>query len=321
MKEEIKTLLIEDDSQIVEKLKPILTDEGCDVETTNDGQEGLDIALTGFVDLVFVSSDAPKVDGLEICRRLKKDEKTRDIPVILMAASANAETKKTALQAGADFILSKPFDEIEVKAKVKTIIKIRRIVDELKAMESVILEIGRIVESRNLNTEGHLEQLAKYVRALGNRMGVSAEELEALDKACVLHDIGMITVPIEILFKNEKLSPQEAEKIREHPFVGEFLLKPVSSFKDVIPIVKYHHEKFDGSGYPEGLKGDNIPLTARIFTTADIFDALTSPRPYRASLSNEEALRVMEEECEWGWIDPKIFEELNKLAKNGFSQD
>jgi len=187
--------------------------------------------------------------------------------------------------------------------------------DELERAESVLFSLARSIESKDPYTHGHCERLAEYAISLGRRLGIPEEQITALRRAGVVHDIGKVAVPDAVLLKPGKLTEEEWAVIRQHPVVGERICAPLKSFRLVLPIIRHHHEKYDGSGYPDGLRGEGIPIAARVLQIVDVFDALTTERPYKKAFSTVEALDTMKQEVAKGWWDPKIFAEFDRLVR------
>jgi putative two-component system response regulator len=210
------------------------------------------------------------------------------------------------LEAGADDFLTKPYDRSELLARVRLSLKTKLFTDELETAESVLFTLARSIEGRDASTEGHCERLSAYATALGRHMGLSADEITALDRAGIVHDIGKVAVPDAILLKSEPLSPDEWTVMRTHPLIGEHICSPLRSFRLVLPVIRHHHEKLDGSGYPDGLAGAEIPLTARVLQVVDVYDALTTARPYKPALAAADAWRMLDAEVAKGWWDPDV---------------
>jgi putative two-component system response regulator len=260
----------------------------------------------------------PRVDGVEVCRRLKKDPESRLTPIVLVTALSAKEDRVRGIEAGADDLLTKPVDRIELLARVRSLLNLKAYTDELERAESVLFALARSIEGRDTYTGGHCERLADYSERLGRRLGLPEEQIRALRQGGTVHDIGKVAVPDAILLKPGKLTPEEWKTVRQHPVVGERICTPLKSFRLVLPIIRHHHEKLDGSGYPDGLKGDQIPLTARIMTIVDVYDAIGTERPYHGASSKEEALEIMGQGVQKGWWDPHIFSEFrNLLTTNG----
>jgi len=202
-------------------------------------------------------------------------------------------------------------------ARVRSLLNLKAYTDELERAESVLFVLARSIEGKDPYTQNHCERLSTYSAALGQRLGLPADQITALRRAGIVHDIGKVAVPDAILLKPGKLTSEEWAIMREHPVVGERICAPLKSFKLVLPIIRHHHERLDGSGYPDGLKGDQIPMTARVLQVVDVYAALNTERPYKRALSSEEALGTMEEEVRKGWWDPKMLAEFRKLILEG----
>jgi len=200
------------------------------------------------------------------------------------------------------------------------LLSLRQFTNDLERAESVLFALAKSIEGKDPYTEGHCERLSNYSVALGQLLALNSEQLTALRRAGTVHDIGKVAVPDAVLLKNGPLSNEERKIMQEHPVVGERICAPLRSFKHVLPIIRHHHEKFNGSGYPDGLKGGGIPLTARVLQVVDVYDALTTERPYKRALSAHDALMTMEFEVKKGWWDPDVFA-IFKESKNGVRKE
>jgi putative two-component system response regulator len=210
--------------------------------------------------------------------------------------------------------LNKPIFPEELFARVRSLLKLKDFTDELESAENVICTLALSVESRDPYTAGHCERLAEYASQLGHYLGLGEEELVALRRGGYLHDLGKITVPDEILKKGSDLTAAEWAIMRQHPLTGESICRPLRSLKDVLPIIRHHHEHWDGSGYPDGLRGEEIPLLARILQTVDIYDALRTARPYKPALGHEDSTRVMRNEAA-GRLDSALVERFFEMLR------
>jgi putative two-component system response regulator len=261
----------------------------------------------------------PGLDGLEVCRRLKADERTRLIPIVLITGLTASEDRVRGIEAGADDFLAKPPVVAELQARVRSLLRLKRYTDELDSAEAVILSLGLTIEARDSYTHGHCERLATYATALGKRLGVGAADLVSLRRGGFLHDVGKVAVPDAVLLKPGRLTDEEFQLIQKHPVVGSNLCAELRLLADVQPIVRSHHERPDGSGYPDGLRGEDIPPLARIMSVVDVFDALTTARPYKQPFPRDEAFRILRESARKGWHFEPLVEEFISLAEaSGF---
>lgn len=291
-----KILVADDVPQNVELLRAMLAVAGHEVITACSGEEVLARVESESPDLVIVDAMMPTMDGYVVCMRLKEDERTRLTPVILATSAAERREKIRAIEAGSDYFLERPVDRAELVARVEALARTKRLNDELVSLENAIMALAIAIEAKDPYTEGHIERVASYAVMLGARSGLSERELELLRKGSILHDVGKIGVRESVLLKPGPLSEEEREHMSIHPVVGARICQPLRS-QLILDMVRHHHERFDGSGYPDGLAGDKIPLAARIMALADAYDALTSDRPYRKRLSQQEALGVICQEA------------------------
>ncbi len=305
-----KILVADDDEANRELLKEMLRMEGLDVITAPDGRRALEEVVRSRPDLVLSDVAMPYIDGFEVCRQIKKDPERRLTPVVLITGLSAVEDRVRGIKAGADDFLSKPFERIELLARVHSLLNLKAYTDELERAESVVFTLARSIEAKDPYTHGHCERLAECSARLGERIGLDEEHITALRRAGVVHDIGKVAVPDNILLKPAKLTEHEWQVMREHPITGEKICSPLKSFRLVLPIIRHHHEKLNGTGYPDGLKGDTIPMTARVLQLVDVFDALTTERPYKKAFSAAEALTTMEDEVKRGWWDRDLFQQF-----------
>src|SRR5215470_11123987 len=302
------TILIADDHEpSLLGLEGLLAFEGFDVVTAHHGGHALVEFERRQPDLLLLDVKMPVMSGIEVCRRVKQDPDTRLVPVVLITALTATEDRVAGIEAGADDFLTKPVEKNQLLARVRSLLRQKAYTDELDRAESVLFALARSIEGKDPYTEGHCERLADLSARLGAVIGLEASQIQALDRAGIVHDIGKVAVPDHILLKRGKLTAKERKCVQRHPIVGEGICAPLKLFQLVLPIIRHHHEKLDGSGYPDGLKGTAIPITARVLQIVDVYDALTTARPYKKALPSAEALDLMEGEVNRGWWDPEIF--------------
>jgi len=277
------------------------------VVTAPDGEAALTEFRRGRPDLLLLDVKMPRLSGFEVCRRIKNDADTRLVPVILITAMTATEDRLAGIQAGADDFLTKPVDREQHVARVKSLLKQKAYTDELERAEAVLFALARSIEGKDPHTEGHCERLSDVSVRLGEFIGLEGPQIQALRRAGIVHDIGKVAVPDHVLLKPGPLTEEERALVQRHPVVGEGICSPLKSFQLVLPIIRHHHEKMDGTGYPDGLKGKAIPVTARVLQIVDVYDALITARPYKKAMPPAEALAVMEEEVRRGWWDPEVF--------------
>jgi putative two-component system response regulator len=312
------TILVADDQDTNrELLEELLTSQGFKVITVPDGGAALEQLAGTQIDLMLLDVMMPRLSGFEVCEKIKGDSATYLIPVILITALSDKQDRLEGIRVGADDFLSRPVDRTELLARVRSLLKLKLRTDELERAESVLFTLARSIEGKDPYTHGHCERLAEYSARLGEQLNLPEEQLVALRRAGVVHDVGKIAIPDAILLKPGSLTPQEWTIIREHSVIGERICAPLKSFRHVLPIIRHHHEKLDGSGYPDGLRGDAIPVTARVLQIVDVYDALTTDRPYKKAFSITDALQTLKQEVAKGWWDPHVFDQFERLVRNG----
>src|SRR5467141_579575 len=310
-----ETILVADDNEANrELLSALLSAEGYKVVLAADGRQALDRVANDSVDLALLDVVMPRPTGFEVCQAMKSKPETRLIPVILLTSLNSDADRIHGIMCGADDFLNKPVNKHELLARVHSLLRLKHFTDELDNAESVLFSLALSIEAKDPYTEGHCDRLSKYSVALGEKLGLSEELRVALRRGGLVHDIGKLAVPESILLKPGPLTPEERKIMEQHTVIGEKICAPLRSFRNVLPIIRHHHEKQDGSGYPDGLKGEQIPLTACILQITDIYDALTTDRPYRKALPLEKALAIMREEVKCGWWDGSILQEFEALV-------
>jgi putative two-component system response regulator len=312
-----KVVVIDDVEENLELISDVLGHDGYTVLEAQDGASGLDLVLRERPDLVLTDVVMPHMNGFELCRRLKDDRDTRLIPVVLVTGLAERADRIEGIDSGADDFLTKPFDAHELKARVRSLVRLKRFTDDLDRADSVILSLGLTVEARDRYTMGHCERMARFGRAFGAHLKLSDEDISALHRGGYLHDVGKVGIPDAILLKPGPLEPGERALMEKHVVIGEELCGDLRLLKPVRPIVRWHHERLDGTGYPDRLRGDAIPLLAQMMGIVDVFDALTTDRVYRTRLSWDDACHVLQEEVGRGWRSPHLVGEFIALSRSG----
>jgi putative two-component system response regulator len=300
-------LVADDDTTSARFLQRLLTREGHHVRIVESAEAALAACEAEPPDLILIDLVA-RGHAFDVCRTLKEHQSTRLIPVVIVTALSESGERLKGIEAGADDFVLKPFDITELRARVQSLVRLKRYTDELESAETVILGLGATIEARDPLTRGHCQRLAAYGIALGRSVGLNDRDLSALERGGFLHDIGKIAVPDRVLLKGSALSAAESKVMREHPIVGDALCAGLRSLRAVRPIVRHHHERLDGTGYPDGLKFSQVPLLAQIVGIVDVFDALTTERPYRQPLDRATAFQVLAEEAEKGWRDRALVE-------------
>ena len=265
------------------------------------------------IDLVIVSQDLPEIGGAEVCRILKQSAATQFIPVFVLARTAQVEDEVAAIDAGADEFIDGPIRPAALRARIRSRLRYKAMVDSLDESETVLFSLAQSIEDRDSALGAHCERLVLITSALGMRLGLSKQDLVTLERAAYLHDIGKVGIPDSVLFKPGPLSEEEWVIMRSHAERGERICSNIRSLVPVLPLIRHHHEKWNGTGYPDHLKGEEIPLLARVLQVADIYDALTTSRPYKKAFSPDQAYEIMLGETAKGWLDPKMMETFGEV--------
>lgn len=315
-KEQPTILVVDDEPLNTKLLAATLTTEEFQVITATSGKEALEILLKQPIDLVLLDIMMPGMNGYEVCRLIKSSEHTRIIPVVMVTALDDVEAKVKAIDAGADDFLTKPPETVELLARVRSLIRVKTLNENLTSIENVIFSFANAVESKDHYTQGHISRVAELAERLGERLHIHQREIRSLRIGGALHDLGKIAIKDKILNKNGPLDDSEWEIMRQHPAVGERIALPLQhSLGLSLDIIRHHHEKLDGSGYPDGLLGDEISIPARIMAIVDIYDALTTDRPYRSAMAPEKALAILQQDADSGKLDSHLIGEFIAMIK------
>jgi len=310
-----RILVVDDQPSIAGLMSQLLGIRGYDVVTASSAEQAEVEVIRQTPDLILSDVMMPGKSGYDLCRALKDNPATRLIPFVLITGLTDSNDKVRGIEAGADDFLNKPVLAEELIARVKSLLRLKEFTDELETADSVLCTLGLIVESRDPYTEGHCERLAVRAADLGRHLELDDDSIIALKRAGFLHDLGKIAVPDDILKKGTNLSPEEWKIMKLHPVTGENICKPLKSLRLVLPIIRHHHEHTDGSGYPDGLAGADIPVLPRILQVVDVYDALCTARPYKPSLPHEQAAQTMREEARRGLWDAELVAEYFSMLE------
>lgn len=307
------------DSQEVNRrvMRGMLKQEPYRILEAGQASEALSTLERERVDLVILDLMMPGISGLELCRRIKSNRRTQLLPVLMLTSVQGIESEVAGLASGADEFLNRPLHPTVVRTRIRAMLRNKAAVDSLEEAETILFALAQAIEQRDPYTGGHCERLSHYAVELGSALGLPRPQLLALHRGGFLHDIGKISIPDAILFKQGRLTDDEWIMMRSHTTSGEAICRPMKNLAPVLPVIRNHHERWDGSGYPDGLRGEEIPLLARILQIADIYDALTTARPYKAALSTREALDVLSAETRRGWRDPELTALFTELIERG----
>jgi putative two-component system response regulator len=305
-KQRPRVLVVDDNRDNLSTMREMLQSRGYLASTVASAEEAERQIQRHPPDVILLDVMLPGKSGYQLCQELKSNPATRLIPVIMITGLTDRESRLRGINAGADDFLNKPTYPEELFARVHSLVRLKQFTDELDHAGAVLCSLGLSVESRDPYTEGHCERLSRYASDLGRSLGLEEESILALNRGGFLHDLGKVAIPDEILKKGSDLTPAERKIMQQHPVTGERICKPLKSLRKVLPIIRHHHEHWNGSGYPDCLAGEDIPLLARVLQVVDVYDALRTARPYKAALSHEAAIEVMQDEADHGLWDPAI---------------
>lgn len=309
-------LVVDDITMNRELLEAHLLQFGYDVRLAEDGVAAIASVEAQQPDLILLDIDMPRLDGLEVCRRLKADPRYRLIPIVIITAHADRAWRLAGLDAGADDLLSKPFDAAELRVRVRVLLRTHALNRRLDASESVVRSLARAIEARDPHTIRHGERVGILAREIGRATGASNEVVEDLLEGGFLHDLGKIGIPDHILLKPGLLTADEWAFVYAHPAAGERIVLPLRSVNATLPIIRHHHERMDGAGYPDHLVGTAIPFGARVIAVTDAWDAMTNARAYRPMLDRAEAIRRLRDGAGTQW-DAALVEVFLQLLESG----
>ena len=306
-------LLVDVGSANQEEWKSFLQAENCDLNAATDGESTMDLCRRMQPDLVLLYDGLRDIDSFELCQQLKKDPLNQLTAVVLLKSSPDQWDFHRAKEAGATDIWAIPPSLWDLLGRIQTLLRLKSYMDE--QARSAVFSLARSIDSKQNMRNGHSDCLMAYVEQLGAGLGLEEEDLQELRIATILHDVGKTSVPESILLKPGPLDAEERRIMQEHPTLGEKICAPLKPLRRILPVVRHHHEKMDGSGYPDGLRGEAIPLKARILQVADIYDALTTERPYRGALPPEDALEILFAEARNGWLDAAVVLKFSQICR------
>lgn len=308
-------VLVVDDSKtnrylLAAQLRPL----GYHVIMAASGEEALSIIRKTKVNLILLDVMMPVMDGYEVCRRIKKNSSTRLIPIIMITALEDTDSKVRGIEAGADDFITKPPMREELIARTQSLLTVNLLNQKLTSFENVLYSLANAVEAKDRYTQGHSKRVANMAEAIGRILGLSAQTLQELRTGGLLHDVGKIGMPENILNKQGPLDQEERKEVKKHPILGYTICLPLrENLGSALEVIRHHHERLDGSSYPDGLKGDEISIESRIMAVSDIYDALTTRRPYRDAFPIEKALQIMDAEVSEGKLDEHVVAALKTV--------
>jgi putative two-component system response regulator len=319
-------LIVDDDPAGRHTLESILDGQDYHLEMAENGLQALEKAVNFLPDVILLDVMMPGMDGFEVCQRIRNTPLLAEIPIIMLTALDDRKSLLDGLESGADDYITKPYDRHELRARLIGITRLnryRKLLNERVDLEQAHLQLlaaydatiegwSRAMDLRDKETEGHTQRVTVLSEKLAKLAGISEEEIIFVRRGALLHDIGKLGVPDSILLKSDKLTGEEWDIMRRHPQYAHDMIYPIEYLRPALDIPFCHHEKWDGSGYPRGLKGEEIPLTARIFAVVDVWDALTSDRPYRPAWDKQKTQNYINEQS-GKHFDPYIVELFNKL--------
>jgi putative two-component system response regulator len=310
-----KILIVDDEKNIRYALKLRLKALGYEILEAASAAEALEILETTIPDLILLDINLSDSSGHDVLWEIRSNSLTRLLPVVMITGVTDKKHKLKAIENGVNDFILKPFDWKELTVRVNSLIQYKYLIDELEEAGRVMVTLAKTIDARDSYTAGHSERVSSYAYMLGKKIELDESELSVIRQGSLLHDIGKIAIRDKVLLKREVLNPEEYEEIKRHTVIGHDLVRDMKTLTKALPIIYYHHERIDGSGYPEGLSGKGVPLFAQIVAIADVYDALITPRPYRLAYTNKQAMQIISKEASIGRFDKDLIEQF-KVAFN-----
>jgi putative two-component system response regulator len=311
----VRILVVDDETQNRRFMRRVLEPMGYRVTEAADGEEALAAISRETPDIVLLDIQMPRMDGYSVCRAIKSDPRTRLVPVVVVTSLDQIPDKVKAVELGADDYLAKPVNITELTTRVRSLVTLKHFTDELEHSSRVFEGIALVVERRDAYTHHHGKRIGDFAMEVGRALGIGETDLATLRLAGIFHDVGKIAVPDGILHKPGPLTPEELGTMKSHPTIGADLVRPMQTMERVLPLIRHHHEKLDGSGYPDGWRGQEIPLLVRILSIVDVYDALNTKRPYKEAIPRRRCLDIMREESGRGWWDRDVLETFARILQ------
>lgn len=300
-------VLIVDDDLVHRNLqKEILDDEKYRVVEAENGEVALEKISQQSFDIVLLDKRMPGMNGDEVCYRIRNHLEELLLPIVMVTGDNSADDLAKSMKIGATDFIKKPYNPSELLSRVDAAIQRKRLTDQLDNSETLLFALARMVEAKDSHTGDHCSRLAYSSGVFARKLGLDEVDITALRRGAILHDIGKLGIPDKVLLKEGKLNKDEFELIKNHSVIGAQLCSGLKSMQPTLPIIRHHHERWNGSGYPDGLKGEDIPYLARVFQILDVYDALSSERPYKKAFTAEQVIDIFETEAENGWYDPEL---------------
>lgn len=309
-----RILVVDDEPAIHDFMDRLLKTNHYEVLHASNGAEALNVINAHAPDVVITDVLMPVMNGIELCRRIKGNSRTALLPILLLSADGSTDDKVRGLDAGADEYMAKPFEVGEILARLRALLRMAFMRNQLENAEQVIFSLALAVEAKDPYTAGHIERVSSLAVVIGQDFGLAPAGCAHIHRGGILHDIGKIGVPDSILAKPGRLTPEEFVLIKRHPDIGDRICRRLKTLQDVLDLIRHHHERLDGSGYPDGLAGKEISLEARILAVCDVYDALASNRPYRAAMSGDQAIEVLLDGVQAGHWDRDVVECLRHIV-------